>query len=180
MNIAHIQKQIGATNDGIFGEQSKKRLEQALQDGQRTNITKNISLNELLHSQTATRHRIDNTPDGIILQHLIDSAVNLWQPARDFLGVPIVISSGYRSPRLNAKIGGAKNSAHKYGYAIDFVAPNFGSTRAVVQHLAHMFKQKNIAFDQAIIEYPNSPTSWVHLSWKNGKGEQRKQVFTIR
>lgn len=179
MNIEHIQQQIGTTVDGIWGKKSDEALRKALDDGVKIEITPNISLNELLASQTATRNNIDNIPDARVLQNLIDSAVNLWQPARDALGFPIRITSGYRSPTLNKKIGGAKNSAHLHGFAIDFVCHDFGSTTKVVNHLVAMFKEKGVSFDQAIIEYPKSSNSWVHLGYKRGDGLQRNSTFTI-
>ena len=75
---------------------------------------KYFSIAELTASQTATRRRIDNTPDeeaidnlSLLLRHVLD-------PLRIALG-PVFISSGYRSPRLNRAIGGARNSQHVVG-----------------------------------------------------------------
>ncbi|STZ55612.1 Zinc D-Ala-D-Ala carboxypeptidase precursor [Moraxella lacunata] len=144
MTIKEIQTAIGTTPDGIWGEKSKSALRQALKEGVKIPITANITLNELLASQTATRYNIDNMPNAQVLANLIESAVNLWQPARDILGHPIFITSGYRCLTLNRRIGGAKNSAHLHGYAIDFSCPAFGNTRAVVKHLADEFKKRGI------------------------------------
>ncbi|AWY20339.1 peptidase M15 [Moraxella bovis] len=179
MTIKDIQTAIGTTPDGIWGNQSIHALRVALSKGVVIPITKNITLNELLASQTATRHHIDNMPNQQVLQNLIDSSENLWQPARDILGHPIIITSGYRCLTLNLRIGGAKNSAHLHGYAIDFSCPAFGNTRAVVKHLADEFKKRGIKFDQCILEYPQSPNSWVHLGHKRSDGVQRGQVFRI-
>lgn len=145
----------------------------ALSKGVVIPITKNITLNELLASQTAARRGIDNMPDAKVLNNLIESAVNLWQPARDILGHPIIITSGYRSPGLNSAIGGAKNSAHIHGLAIDFRAPTFGTTRQIVAHLTKELKKRGIKYDQIILEYPNSTGSWVHLGYKHPSGSQR-------
>ena len=41
------------------------------------------------------------------------------QILRDYIGKPIKINSGYRSPEYNHKIGGAKHSQHKLGNAAD-------------------------------------------------------------
>ncbi|MFB6347876.1 YcbK family protein [Moraxella sp. ZJ142] len=179
MNIKNIQNQINVTADGIWGEQSKQALRAALNAGKVIKITDNISLNELIISPTAKRYGIDNIPNQAVLQNLIDSSVNLWQPAREILGQAMHITSGYRSPQLNSKVGGAANSAHKFGYAIDFHCPKFGNTRQIVQFLAKELPKKGIKFDQAIIEYPKSPNSWVHLGYKHPSGKQRGQVFVI-
>ena len=178
-SIAHIQSQIGTTADGIWGDKSKDALKVALKNGTPIGITKNISLNELLHSNTAKARGIDNTPDQYVLQNLIDSCVKLWQPVRDILGVPMHITSGYRSPKLNTAVKGSKNSAHMHGLAIDFRAPNFGTPKKIVPYLERELARRGIGFDQAIIEYPQSPGSWVHLGYKHPGGAQRGQTFTI-
>lgn len=178
-SIKHIQTQIGTAADGIWGDKSKQALKSAINGGKIIQITKNISLNELLASNTAKKHNIDNTPSQQVLQNLIDSAVNLWQPVRDILGVPIIISSGYRCSVLNKAVGGSANSAHMSGFAIDFRSPRFGTPKIIVPHIVKILKQKGIGFDQAIIEYPKSPRSWVHLGYKHPSGKQRGSSFVI-
>lgn len=141
-------------------------------------VTKNFNFKELIHSNTAVARGISNVPSDQIHKNLVESCINLWQPARDILGVPMNISSGYRSPRLNKAIGGSPTSAHSYGYAIDFTAPKYGNTTEVVKALVKAFNEKGILWDQIILEFPSSPNSWVHLGWKSGSGAQRKQVLT--
>lgn len=177
-SITDLQVEIGVEPDGVWGSVSSQALTEALKT-KVIKITENISLNELLASETATRKGIDNIPNGTVLKNLIEASNNLWQPVRDYLCYPIVINSGYRSERLNRAIGGAKNSSHLYGLAIDFVVPGFGDTRKIIKALNQFFKEKNIAFDQLILEYPNSPNSWVHLGYKHSSGAQRKQYFQI-
>ena len=178
-SITDLQTEIGVKPDGVWGPVSSQALSEALKS-RIIKITENISLNELLASDTSTRKGIDNTPTGTVqLKNLIEASNELWQPVRDYLGYPMVISSGYRSPKLNKAIGGAKNSAHLHGLAIDFVVPGFGDTRKIIRALNQFFKEKNIAFDQLILEYPNSPGSWVHLGYKHSSGAQRKQYFQI-
>ena len=141
-------------------------------------VTENFNYLELIHSNTAKARGIDNTPSEQIKNNLIASCKNLWQPARDILEVPMKINSGYRSPVLNKIIGGSTTSTHCYGYAIDFVAPKFGTTTDIVKTLVQEFTKRGIAWDQIILEFPSSPNSWVHLGWKSGSGAQRKQVLT--
>jgi uncharacterized protein YcbK (DUF882 family) len=45
---------------------------------------------------------------------------------RMICGAKTTISSGFRCDEVNALIGGASNSAHKYGCAADFICPEFG------------------------------------------------------
>jgi uncharacterized protein YcbK (DUF882 family) len=47
------------------------------------------------------------------------------QALRDFVGCPVNITSGYRSPTWNTKVGGSKNSQHMLGKAADIQVPGF-------------------------------------------------------
>lgn len=69
-------------------------------------------------------------------------------------------------------------SAHCYGLAIDFTAPAFGDTRKVARYLVVELKEHGIKFDQLILEFPDSPNSWIHLGYKHPNGRQRGQVLT--
>jgi hypothetical protein len=139
-------------------------------------VTENFHFSELTHSYTAVRLGLDNTPDATVKQHLIDSCKNLWQPMRKLLDKPVSVNCGYRSPAVNKAVGGAKNSAHLYGYAIDFVCPSFGTPKQVAQFLATELPKRGIKFDQIIMEF----NSWVHIAWKSPTGQQRGQVLTAK
>ena len=141
-------------------------------------ITKNFSLEELTHSNTAKARGISNVPNDTHKANLIASAKNLWQPVRDILGVPMIVSSGYRSPALNRAVGGSATSAHSHGFAIDFTAPKLGNTRAIAKKLTTELKARGIKFDQLILEFPDSDSSWIHLGYKSPSGKQRGQLLT--
>ena len=177
-NLKELQALIGVTVDGVWEPKSTSALREYLKSNT-VQITKNISLNELLASNTAKSKGIDNTPNGVVLNNLIEAAHYLWQPVRDILGHPIRITSGYRSPKLNSAVGGAANSAHKFGNAIDFQCPGFGTTRQIITKLQAEFRKHGVKFDQLILEYPNSSGSWVHLGYRHMNGAQRKQMFRI-
>ena len=81
-------------------------------------------------------------------------------------GQPIMISSGYRSPEVNAAVNGSKNSQHMQGKAVDFTCPNFGSPNTIIRAI----KNSGIKFDQLILEFD----SWVHISFSD---PSRKQVL---
>lgn len=141
-------------------------------------ITKNFSMAELTRSNTAKARGISNVPNDTHRANLIASAKNLWQPVRDILGVPMIVSSGYRSPTLNRAVGGSATSAHSHGFAIDFTAPSFGNTRQIAKKLATELKAQGIKFDQLILEFPDSSSSWIHLGYKSPAGKQRGQLLT--
>lgn len=143
-------------------------------------ISQNFYMSELIQSSVALRLGIDNTPTPEYQKNLIEATKKLWQPARTLLDKPMLISSGYRSQSLNEAVGGSDSSAHSIGFAIDFTAPSFGDTRKIAEFLAKELKRKGIKFDQIILEFPESPSSWIHLGYKSQKGEQRGQLLTAK
>lgn len=78
-------------------------------------LSKNLTLKEAIKSNTATRLGISNTPEDWEIENLQAVAENVFQPLRDHFGVPIGVSSGYRSKQLNKAIGGSKYSQHMIG-----------------------------------------------------------------
>ena len=133
-------------------------------------LSKNLSLAEVTKSRTASRLGIDNTPDDWATENLRQIAVNVFQPLRDGLGVPIYVSSGYRCPELNRAIGGAKRSQHMEGRALDLDADVFGRCTN-----AEIFRWilNNVTFDQLIWEFGDEDNpDWVHVSYVYG-GDNR-------
>lgn len=132
-------------------------------------LTPSFTLAEFLASQTATRKGISNTPDAGSLNTLRTVLAPGMQRVRDLLGVPLFISSGYRSPSLNSAVGGSRTSQHVTGNAADFYAPGFGSPLEICRFLER--HQAQIGFDQLIEE-----GTWVHISFVTGA--PRGQVLT--
>lgn len=118
-------------------------------------LSGHFSLDELVASQTATRFGIDNTPSPEVLKHLEVVAQNL-EAVRTLLGEPLIISSGFRCPALNEKVGGVPSSAHVQGWAADFICPGFGTPFQICGKIM----ASGIKFDQCIQE-----GTWVHISF---------------
>ena len=141
-----------------------------------TRLTANIHADELTQSMTAARHNIDNKPPQVYLSNLKRLAVEL-QKIRDYFGKPIIISSGYRSPRLNKMIGGAETSMHQYCLAADFTIGGVSNWSVFVE-LKEKYKQLLITIDQLILEYSKSEYSgWIHLGLSQGR--PRYQFLTL-
>ena len=138
-------------------------------------VSKNFALSEMVKSATAERLNVDNSPSDIHLVNLTHLAIHILQPVRDEFGV-ITINSGYRSPALNAKVGGSKTSQHCNGQAADFESfstPNPDLAKWIA---------KNLDFDQLILEFydgvnPNS--GWVHCSY-NLMGNRKKILTALK
>ena len=82
-------------------------------------ISNNITYAEAIHSNTAKRKGIDNTPNPTQVENMKVTAEKIFQPLREWVGGPIKINSFFRSPELNEKIGGSKTSQHCKGQALD-------------------------------------------------------------
>ena len=136
-------------------------------------LSKNLTLQEVTKSATAIKKGISNEPTIEHLENLKALAENIFQPMRDYFGVPIAVSSGYRSAELNRLIGGSSTSQHCKGEAIDIDCDIFGglSNREVFEYI-----KEHLTFDQLIWEFgDDSNPDWVHVSYK--KGENRGQVL---
>lgn len=118
-----------------------------------------FTISELTRSATAQQHGIDNTPTPAIRAKLETLITNCLDPIRRIYGRPIIVSSGYRCPQLNALVGGVSNSQHTKGEAADLV-PASGGSLAGIFRAAVQFGN----YDQLIIEQKGK-SKWVHVSY---------------
>lgn len=134
-------------------------------------LTPHFRLIEFTRSDTAIQKGIDNTPTPEHLDN-IQKLAEFLEEVRAMLAHPIIITSGYRSPALNAVIpGSSSTSDHMNGLAADFHCPGYGTPYDVCRRIA----ASRLKFDQLIFEQNRS--TWVHL----GLGErQRRDVMSWR
>ena len=136
-------------------------------------LSENFSLEELIRSSTARRIGLDNIPNDEHLKNLQVVVDEIAQPLRDHFGKPVRINSGYRSPALNAAIGGSKKSQHSKGEALDLEIDGV-SNLEVADWITD-----NCDYDQVILEFYNpaeGPNSgWVHASCKANLSENRER-----
>ncbi len=117
-------------------------------------LSKNFTLAEMV----ATSHRkLQDTPSMEVIRNLQYLCIHVLQPLRDTLGTPVYINSGYRSKRLNAKVGGVPNSRHLLGKAADIHCDNLDYAKVIFDIL-----KKNPNVDKALIE-KKSGCVWVHV-----------------
>ena len=134
-------------------------------------LSPNFALDELTASETAARYGIDNTPDQATIQNLTRLA-NALQEVRALLGNKVIIvSSGYRSPELNQKVGGSATSDHCKGLAADFICPSYGTPDEIVR----VVMASAIPYKQVIREFDK----WVHFSIPEEGESPRKQALII-
>lgn len=130
-------------------------------------ITENFTLEEMYRSETAERRRIDNRPSAEIEANLEYLVKNVLQPLRDHFGVPIRVTSGYRSPALNRAIGGSSSSWHSHGCAADIQIP---SGRVPLKEVFEWI-YRNLPYTELIAEGidRNGRVSWVHVALVKGR-----------
>jgi len=136
-------------------------------------LSENLSLDEVIKSNTAIRRGIDNTPSEEHLENLKYVAEKVFQPIREHFGVPIYISSGYRSPELNEAIGGSPRSFHSHGMALDL--DQDGRNKGVSNSDVFYFIKDNLPFTELIWEFgdENNP-NWVHVAIAPGREDEKK------
>lgn len=123
----------------------------------------NFSLEEMMITQV---RGVDNTPSPDVVKNLRITAAGLEKVRALLGGKPILISSGYRSPEVNGRVGGSPTSDHPHGWCADFICPAFGTPLDICRLLA----ASAIKFDQVIEE-----ETWTHISFAP---RMRQEVLT--
>ena len=126
------------------------------------NLTANFTLAEMVKSDTALRHDMDNTPGETEIESLKRLCEQVLQPIRDHFQKGVKVNSGFRHPEVNAKVGGSKTSDHCKGQAADIEIPGVPNADLAI------WIMDNLQYTQLILEFytPGVPDSgWVHVSY---------------
>lgn len=134
---------------------------------------KYFTMTELTSSATAKRKGINNTPDAKAKAALSALVANVLDPLREKYGKPIVVTSGYRCPKLNKAVGGVARSQHTKGEAADIRCVS--NSRAENKRIFDLIVASGLPFDQLIDEYNYD---WVHVSFKDGAN--RRQILHVK
>lgn len=131
------------------------------------NLSEHFTLEELTASDYAVRHGLDNTPPADIMDNLRRVAAVL-ELVRAAVGKPVIVTSGYRSPVVNAGVGGTGTSAHCQGLAADIKVPGMRP-----YDVCQAIRKAGIGFDQLILEYG----AWTHIGLPGpGKGPRNMEL----
>ncbi len=138
-----------------------------LSDNTSTKLSASFYLDEFIVSQVAERHCYRNEPNEKQIENLRLLCMNVLQPLRGIINVPIFINSGFRSFDVNAAVGGRFNSQHLEGKAADFVVHSM--------NLIDVFNivLERFSFDQLIYEFGK----WIHVSW-NGESNRKDLMIS--
>lgn len=125
-------------------------------------LSEHFTLAEMLRSGTAIRYNIENNPTERDIENLRSLCRTVLEPLRRRYG-RIIITSGFRCPELNARVGGSPQSQHMRGEAVDI--------HVSCPEIAQKFAQFIISFtdfDQLIFEPAvaggNKRPHWLHVS----------------
>ncbi len=129
-------------------------------------LSENFSLSEFTETSTG----LPNKPNQEAITNLKYLAQYVLQPARDKFG-PIEVTSGYRSEKVNAAVGGSATSDHLKGKAADIQCEDMASVFEFIRKQTH--------FKQLIWEFgTDKQPAWIHVSYdiNNNKGEVLKAI----
>ena len=134
-------------------------------------ISENITYAEAIHSLTAKRRCIDNTPSEVQVEAMKLLAEKVFEPLRKWVGGPIKVNSFFRSETLNEAIGGSATSQHCKGQAID-IDDVYGR-----KSNAEMYNwiKDNLDFDQMVWEFgTDMQPNWIHVSYVSEEKNRNK------
>ena len=89
---------------------------------------------------------------------------------------PIIINSGYRSPQLNKKVGGAATSNHLTGCACDIRVSGMEQAIVYAAILIGYANESHQDFDELLLEKNRYGALWLHFAVRP-KDNRRKVAF---
>ena len=116
-----------------------------------TRLSNHFTLEEFINSKKYS----DNKPSLQVVASLTYGCLMLLEPAREAIGSPIIVNSGFRNPRVNALVGGVACSQHLQGQAADIRPKNPAKFQLLVA-----FLKAHALTDQLL-----TGRGWLHISW---------------
>ena len=133
-------------------------------------LTEHFTLEELITSEIAARHGLDNNPSLEVVANL-ERLARFLEEVRKILGKPIMVNSAYRSPAVNEAVKGSKSSQHLVGCAADIRVPSMTPDQVCKAIIA-----SDLQYDQLIREFD----AWTHVSITNdANATPRNQTLII-
>ena len=152
-------------------------------------LSEHFTLGEM--TKTSYHPQDGNIPSRVHIENLINLCENWLEELRSRYNLlygqrkvtregvsqesPIVINSGFRSPEVNQKCGGAKNSNHLTGCAVDIHCAGKEQAIRYACILLDIADGKKMDFDELILE-KRGTTIWVHFAVRP-KGNRRYVHF---
>ena len=128
-----------------------------------------------LREMTRTSTGLPNQPPESYWANLKRLVDTLLDPLRNDLGAPVRVTSGYRSPQVNAAIGGSRTSRHMLGLAADIKVKGMEST-TLAERIEQLRQDGFLDYDQ-VIAYAASRGGHVHVGLAPGGVTPRRQML---
>lgn len=135
-------------------------------------VSKYFDEKETTVSATGERLKIKNIPNQDEKDNILYTASRM-DIVREFLGVPLIVLSWFRSEGLNTAVKGSKTSAHRFGLAVDVYSTKMNS-KDIYNKLIEAQAKGVLQFDQLIF-YPKQ--NFVHIGFKLNKDQERNMYF---
>lgn len=118
-------------------------------------------------------------PRSRVIRYRIAQTARHLQVLRDRVGVPVRITSGWRSPALNAVIPGASDTSdHLTGWGVDVIADGYTNTQ-LIRIVWELVQAGDLPEPDQVITYENG-NRHVHLSWSNLHGGHPRGEWLIK
>lgn len=141
-------------------------------------LSPHFKLSEFVASRKAREHGINNTPPDEAVENLRALCEHTLEPLREGLGLPVIITSGFRTKTLNDMLAHSSDrSQHMAGQAADFYVGHTESTEntekasrreLLIKAFREILQNPAIDFDQLIL-YP----SFIHVSYVSRERNRR-------
>jgi len=147
---------------------------------QNQNLSPHFKLREFVASRKAEEHGIDNTPPDEAVENLRRLCQGCLEPLREALGLPVIVTSGFRTKALNSLLAhSSERSQHMLGQAADFyVAPGqsgLSRRELLIKAFRLIILDESIDYDQLIL-YP----SFIHVSYASRERNRRTVLLGMR
>ena len=149
-------------------------MSEIVQLNSQAKLSEHFKLGEF--TKSSSHPEVYNIPSHEAIANL--KRICTWlEVLRKRYGKPIIINSGYRSPQLNRKIGGVKNSNHLTGCAVDIRVTGMEQAKQYAEILREYADESHQDFDELLIEKNRYGAIWLHFAVR--PRENRRRILYI-
>ena len=136
------------------------------------NLSEHFTLAELIKTNT----KIKNVPNEAQVENL-KRLCGWLEMLRIKRNEPIIINSGYRSETVNKAVGGAPNSNHLTGCAVDIHVTGMEQLIRYAAILLDISNERQEDFDELLLERSPRGTYWLHFAVRPSGNRRRINII---